>query len=346
MTLHPDLLKTVADLNKLLGDNKIRPGSEVSNPGRITTGSLSLDLVLGGGWPTGAWSEVIGEASHGKTAICLKTIAANQQADPDFTAVWIAGESWHPDWAETCGVDNSRVLVVESNIMEDAYGAALAFCENRQVDLVVIDSLPALTPSLEDEKEMGENTVGAAARLTNKFFRKVAAAQHRDPGEKQVAGILINQYRMKIGVMYGDPRTTPGGLGKDYAMSIRAEVKRDEWIEENVAGIGKHRVGQTIKIHTIKNKTSPPQQTAYVDFYVHNGGSVPAGQYDFAKEIVSLAILNGIVDRRGSWVYYTPEGGVERKWQGAQNLLNDIRAEVDLKDELTTAVLQTLKRTT
>jgi recombination protein RecA len=336
MTLHPDLLKTVADLNKALGD-KVKTGSDVSNPGRITTGSLALDLVLGGGWPTGVWSEIIGEASHGKTAICLKTIAANQALDPDFTVVWIAGENWHPEWAATCGVDNSRVLVVESNIMEDAYEAAIKFCESKQVDLLVIDSLPALTPGTENEKSMDEPTVGRGALLTNKFFRKVAAAQHREPGEKQIAGILINQYRMKIGVMHGDPRTTPGGLGKDYAMAVRAEVKRDEWQEIGPSG-NKRRIGQTIKMRTIKNKTYPPQQTAYVDFYMAEGGVVPAGNYDFAKEIVSLSLINGVVDRRGGWVFYG-----DRKWQGAANLLEAIRQEPELRKAIESEVMDTLK---
>jgi recombination protein RecA len=339
--MHPDLLKTIADLNKAMGD-RVKTGSDVANPGRITTGSLSLDLVLGGGWPTGVWSEVIGEASHGKTAICLKTIAANQALDPEFTVVWVAGETWHPEWAETCGVDNSRVIVVESNIMEEAYEAALKFCESRQVDLVVIDSLAALTPGAENEKSMDEMTVGRGALLTNKFFRKVAAAQHREPGEKQTAGILINQYRFKIGVMHGDPRTTPGGAGKDYAMAVRAEVKRDDWIEVGPAG-NKRRIGQTIKVRTIKNKTYPPQQTAYVDFYVTDGGDVPAGNYDFAKEIVSLGLINGVIERRGGWVYYTLDG-VDRKWQGAANLLEAIRNEPDLRVALESEVMDTLKK--
>jgi len=342
MTMHHDLLKTIADLNKALGDRVVM-GSDVANPGRITTGSLALDLVLGGGWPTGVWSEIVGEASHGKTAVCLKTIATNQALDPDFTTVWIAGEPWHPEWAATCGVDNDRVIVVESNIMEDAYEAAIKFCESKQVDLLVIDSLPALTPSTESEKAMDEFTVGRGALVTNKFFRKIAAAQARQPGEKQVAGILINQYRMKIGVMHGDPRTTPGGLGKDYAMAVRCEVKRDEWQEIGPSG-NKRRIGQTIKMRTIKNKTYPPQQTAYVDFYVADGGDVPAGEYDFGKEIVSLSLINGVVERRGGWVYYT-HAGVARKWQGAANLLASVREEPDLRSALEREVMDTLRKT-
>lgn len=337
MNFHPDFLKSVAGLKKTID---ITTGDEVSNPSRITTGSLVLDTTIGGGWPTGTWSEIIGEASSGKTALCLKTIAANQEKNPDFTVVWIAAESWHPEWAEKCGVDNSRVIVVRTNIMEDAYQAVLAVCESKQVDLIVIDSLPALTPSTEDEKLMEESTVGRGALLTNKFFRKIAAAQMRDPGEREVAGILINQWRMKIGVMMGDPRTTPGGLGKDYAMGIRIEAKRDGWIEVGT-GTAKRRIGQTIKAHTVKNKTYPPQMTAYVDFYFADGGDVFAGEYDSAKEILSLATVHGIVDRRGAWYYYTHKEE-ERKWQGAEQMLASLREEIFLAEDLSKEVLEVL----
>jgi recombination protein RecA len=148
---------------------------------------------------------------------------------------------------------------------------------------------------------------------------------------------MINQYRMKIGVMHGDPRTTPGGLGKDYAYSIRCEVKRDDWLEVGT-GQDKRRVGQTIRVRTIKNKTYPPQQTAYLDFYFSNGGPIDAGSYDTGKEIVALSILNGIVDRRGGWMYYK-----DRKWQGAQALIDSLREELDLRDEISAAVMDTLK---
>jgi len=186
---------------------------------------------------------------------------------------------------------------------------------------------------------MEESTVGRGALLTNKFFRKVGKATKRSLTEEErgVTGIVINQFRMKIGVMHGDPRTTPGGLGKDYAMAVRCEVKRDEWIEIGSSG-NKQRIGQTIRVRTIKNKTAPPQQTAYFDFYFENGGAVPPGDYDFGKEIVAISILNGIVERRGGWFFYG-----DRKWQGAENLLNSIREELDLREDLESGVLGTLK---
>lgn len=337
--INNEALKIAAQINKRLGAGTVVRGNEIILPGRITSGSLALDLVLGGGWPVNQWAEIIGEASHGKTAIALKTVAANQKKNPEFTAVWIAAEPWSAQYAEMCGVDLDRILVVETNLMEDAYGAVIDFCESRSVDLLVIDSLPALVPSSEDEKDMDEATVGRGALLTNKFFRKVGKATKRSLVEEErgVTGLIINQFRMKIGVMHGDPRTTPGGLGKDYAMAIRAEVKRDTWIEIGPSG-NKRRIGQTIRVRTIKNKTFPPQQSAFFDFYMADGGLVPPGEYDFGKEIASLSILTNVVDRKGGWLYYG-----DRKWQGAENFLNSLREEVDLAEEITNKVLDSLK---
>jgi recombination protein RecA len=335
--INSDALKVVAQLNKKYGANTVVAANNVVATQRVTSGSLTLDVVLGGGWPMNRWVELVGEASHGKTAIALRTIAANQKVNPDFTAVWIAAEDFDSKYAELCGVITERVILVETNSMENAYEAVIKFMESKAVDMVVIDSLPALVPGAEDEKEMDEFTVGRGALITNKFFRKVASATKRDliESERPVLGMMINQYRMKIGVMHGDPRTTPGGLGKDYAYSVRCEIKRDEWLEVGT-GQDKRRVGQTIRVRTIKNKTYPPQQTAYLDF--SDGGPVDAGGYDSGKEIVALSILNGIVDRRGGWMYYG-----DRKWQGAQALIDSLREEVDLRAELTAAVMDTLK---
>ena len=337
--INSDALKVMAVINKKLGAGTVVFADAVNIPNRITTGSLTLDTVLGGGWPMNHWIELVGEASHGKTALALKTIAANQVRNPDFTAVWIAAEQFDSGYAEMCGVDTTRVIIVETNSMEDAFEAVIQFMESKSVDMVVVDSLPALVPNAEDEKAMDEFTVGRGALITNKFFRKVSGVTKRlmDGSERPILGVMINQYRMKIGVMHGDPRTTPGGLGKDYAYSIRCEVKRDEWIDVGT-GENKRRVGQTIRVRTIKNKTFPPQQTAYMDFYFSEGGEIDPGAYDSGKEIIAMSLLNGVVERRGGWLYYN-----ERKWQGSINLLNSIREEVDLKEALTDAVMDSLK---
>lgn len=335
--LNPDAQRILAELNKKFGAETAVLGNEIREDfvTRMTTGSTTFDFVLGGGFPTNQWNELIGEPSHGKTAIALKTIAANQARDPDFTTVWVAAEQWVPSYAVMCGVDLERVIVIESNIMETAYQSVIQFAESKAVDAIVIDSLPALVPSPEADKTMDELTIGKGALLTNKFFRVVGKAMKRSltESERPVLGIVINQYRMKIGVMHGDPRTTPGGEGKNYAFFTRSEVRRDEWIEEGT-GVNKQRVGQRIKIRTIKNKTAPPQRIAYVDFYFQDSGIYEAGDFDLAKEVAAMSMVKEIVDRRGGWIYYG-----ERKWQGQAAFVDSLREEVDLMSEVRDKVL-------
>jgi recombination protein RecA len=338
--MNKDALAVVNKINKDLGAGTIVLGSEIiASPPRFTSGSLSIDVALGGGWPPNQWHEIIGEASNGKTALALKTVAANQKRDPEFTTVWVAAEEWVVGYAELCGVDSSRVYVVSTNIMEEAYGAVIKFAESKAVDCIVVDSLPALVPSAEDDKEMEESTVGRGALLTNKFFRKVGKASKRSlvSPERPFIGIVINQYRMKIGVMYGDPRTTPGGLGKDYAFFTRTEVRRDEWIESGT-GQEKRRVGQSIKARIIKNKSAAPSQVATVDFYFSEGETVPAGEFDFAKEVIAMGIINKVITRAGA--YYRYAG---RQWQGSDAMLSSIREEIDLKETLERDVLDSIK---
>lgn len=331
-----DVKALAAEINKKYGDNVVVLASEVSDMvPRITSGSLGLDLILGGGWPANQWVEVIGDPSSGKTATILKTIAANQERDPDFITVWVAAEKWVSEYAEMCGVDLERVLVVETNDMEEAYDACIKFAESKEIDCIVVDSLPALVPAAESDKDMEGSTVGRGALLTGKFFRKVGKATKRSlvEEERPVLGIIINQWRQKIGVMYGDPRTTPGGVGKDYAYFVRVEVRRGDWLEIG-SGDKKERIGQTLSFRTIKNKTAPAQRVAHVDFYFDEGGSIAPGEYDWAKEIVALAVLDGIIERRGAFYAYK-----EQKWRGKDALLQGIREDVDLTQEITSEVM-------
>jgi recombination protein RecA len=335
-----ELDKFVLKINKKLGAGTIVKGSEIRDNilERFPSGSLALDVALGGGWTVNQWHEIVGEASNGKTAIALKTIAANQKRDPEFTTVWIAAEQWVPSYADMCGVDTSRVYVISTNVMEDAMDAVIELAESRNVDCIVIDSLPALVPSAEDDREMGESTVGRAAIASNKFFRKVGKASKRSlvDQDRPFIGIMINQWRSKIGVMYGDPRTTPGGLGKDYSFFTRIEVKRDDWIEVGT-GDNKRRVGQTIKIRTLKNKSSAINPPAYVDFYFAEGGDLLPGDFDAGKEIVALGILNRVITRAGAYYRYG-----DRQWQGGDAILKSLREEIDLRETLEKDVLRSI----
>jgi recombination protein RecA len=341
LKISDEALAVAAAINKKHGADTIVLASKIRTDliPRVPSGSLALDVVLGGGWPGNQWHELIGEPSHGKSALALKTIAKNQALDPNWTAVWVAAEGWAPQWARDLGVDTDRVLIVETNIMEEAYDAAVDFAGSRTVDCIVIDSLPALMPTMEDEKELWESVPGRRALLTGSFFRKVGQATKRSlvETERPVLGLMVNQWRSKIGVLHGDPRTTPGGQGKDYAYWTRVEVRRDEWLEVGT-GQDKRRIGQAIKFRTIKNKSAAPHQVGVVDFYFADGGPVRKGEFDFAKEIVALAVANDIIERKGAWYYLG-----DAKWQGTAPLLVNLREEPALRERVEREVLDLLR---
>lgn len=314
----------ISSINKKYGERVIVQGNEVKEEvPRITTGILAYDLMLGGGWPMNQWSEIIGDESSGKTAIAYKTIAANQAIDPDWIAMWIAAEEFVPDYAKAIGVDLDRLWVVETNVMEQVYDLIIRAMENRAVDCIVLDSLPALVPGDEAEKMMDEFSVGLGARLTGKFFRKSSKAQKRSliDEDRGCTGLVINQWREKIGVMYGDPRTTPGGKAKNFHYFCRVEVKRDEWLK-----LKDEPVGQTIRARTMKNKTYRPQQVAVVDFYFAECFPFNLGDFDVIKDIVNICISIDVITRTGA--YYNFNG---QKWQGKDSLLLAVREDVDLQ---------------
>lgn len=357
MPLSREVQALVAEMNKPpAGKDSKTPGgygpgtvmlaSDIVQPDRITTGSLAFDVALGGGWPVNQWHEIVGLESAGKTTICLQTIAANQEVNPDFLAVWIAAEWYDPDFAEMCGVDNSRVVVVNENIAENAFGVALKWLTSQQCDLLVMDSLPAMTPGDEAEAAMEEVNVALMARLTNKFFRKQGSAGKRAMAgnERPCTGLLINQWRDKIGIQWGDPRTTPGGNGKNYSFFTRTEVRQDEWLTYSADGTkaNKVRVGQTIKCRVFKNKSAPPHRVATFDFYFENAEVHAAGTIDTFKEIVGLGVVHGVIkppadhSNKSSWLEYH---GVRAN--GADNMCDALAQDLDVAEVLRKEVLAT-----
>ena len=335
-----ETLEEIANaVNKKFGEEVVVQGSRIADSlPRISTGVLAFDMMLGGGWPVNQWSEIIGEESSGKTAIAYKTIAANQAKDPNWVALWIAAEEYVPEYAEAIGVDLDRLWVVETNLMEHAYDMIIRAMENRAIDCVVLDSLPALVPGDEYERQMDEFTVGLGARLTGKFFRKAAKAQKRSllEEERGCTGLIINQWREKIGVMWGDNRTTPGGKAKNFHYFTRVEVKRDEWLKD-----GKTAVGQTIKGRTIKNKTYRPQQQAVVDFYFAECNGFPLGAFDTVKDMINIACADGVIARSGAFYSYE-----DQKWQGKEKLLAGFREDLDLQETLKSTLLNNTLVTT
>jgi recombination protein RecA len=325
MSARAELLKAV---NKKYGDGTLIRGAELKNRviPRITTGSLSFDIMLGGGWPVNQWNEVIGNPSAGKTVMALKTVAANQALNPKFEVLWIAAEQFVPDWAEASGVQLDRVDLIETNIMEHAYEIIVQALDFRAYDLIVVDSLPALVPGEEAEKEVKEHTVALGAKLTAKFYRKTGKTGRRSMIEEDRpwTGLVINQWREKIGVMFGDPRTTPGGQAKDFEYFTRVEVARDEWILND----RKLRVGISMKAKTIKNKVSAAHRAGSVDFYFDEVPGFNAGDYDSFKELFFVAQSYGIIEQGGGIYKFAGD----KIGKGATEALQTLRSAPELRD--------------
>lgn len=346
MTISKEALTLIAKINKEHGEGSVVMGTDMTLAGRFPTGSLSLDVILGGGWAANQWVEVYGKESHAKSAIVLKTIATNQQLDPNFTTLWIASEHYNDEYARMLGIDNDRVIVVATQEMEFAFETIIQFLGAQAVDCVVLDSYPALIPGEEADKSMDDAVVAVGARKVGKFFRKVGAASKRptDGSGRNFLGIIVNQLRADIGGFspHGTPTITPGGTGKNYFFYSRVLVKRDDWLYEARPGKGKTIVGQTIKMQTIKHKAGPAQQIATVDFYNRDAPLLNffEGDFDTVKEMLTYALLYDIIVRRGAYYTYG-----ERKWgPGKESLLASMREEVDLQEALREAILEAAAR--
>jgi recombination protein RecA len=333
------VLEVMAEINRDYGPETVVWGSQLRflDVPRISSGSLALDTALGGGWTVNAWHEIYGDESSGKTTIILKTIATQQAQDPSWTVFWIAAEEFVPEWAQILGCDIQRIIVMQTNVLEEAANAAIRILETRTVDALVIDSLPALSPITETEGAMEDQQVGQVARMMGKFFRKAYTAMKRSlvESDRPVTCFMVNQWREKIGIMFGDPRTTPGGRAKNYWYSTRVELKRDEWITEGEKR-NQRKVGISIKCLTKKNKSYPPERVASFDFYFdHNELKLPPGNYDWAKELVTLAVYYDVFQVKGSYYHFG-----EESWHGRAALEEQVREDLSLHQRLQGVVLE------
>jgi recombination protein RecA len=327
---------TITSINKTLGEGTLLRGRDLRNHvlPRVTSGSLAIDLAIGGGWPLNCWVSIEGEPSNGKSVIALKTIAANQAVDKHYTGLWIAAEPFVVPWAVACGVDMDRMVIADTKVMEDAFQICVEMLNQRAVDCIVIDSLSALTPTEEDDKAMDELQVALGARVTGKFMRKSSVAQRRSLTEpdRPCLAMIISQWREKVGVQYGDNRVTPNGRAKEFFYMIRAEVRRDDFL-----GTDKHRVGISMKMRVTKNKTAPPQRMAAVDFYWEDHGRHAAGSYDVGKQVANLALELDVVDLNGAMYQFDGQ-----KWRGKEAFYQAIDEDPELESAIDRAVRQTL----
>ena len=291
-----------------LGDNKHMKVDVVSS------GCLSLDIALGvGGYPKGRIIEIYGPESSGKTTFALQAIAEHQKAGG--RAAFIDAEhALDPVYAEKLGVNIDELLLSQPDTGEQALEICEALVRSEALSIVVIDSVAALVPQAEIDGEMGDSHVGLQARLMSQALRKLSGTINKT----KTTCIFINQLREKVGVMFGNPETTPGGRALKFYASIRLDIRRAEQLK-----MGEGIVGNRTVIKVVKNKVAPPFKTATVDIMYGEGVSKEG-------EILDLAVDAGVVDKSGAW--YSYDG--EKLGQGKEAVKLMLKENLKLRDEI------------
>jgi len=304
------------DLRKRFGDGAIMKLGESSHlqVEVIPTGALSLDLALGvGGIPRGRVTEIYGPDASGKTTLCQHIIAEVQRMG-GIAAFIDVEHALDPGYAARCGVDVDNLYISQPDTGEQALEIAEALVRSGAVDVVVIDSVAALVPRAEIEGEMGDAHVGLQARLMSQALRKLSGAVK----QSNTAFIFTNQLRQKIGVMFGNPETTTGGMALRFYASVRLDMRRVESIKE-----GGEVIGNRTKVTVKKNKVAPPFKVAEFDI-MYNEGISKAG------DVLDMAVEAGMVEKRGAFYTY----GEVRLGQGRENAKQFLRDTPSLALEI------------
>ena len=280
----------------------------------VSTGSLGLDIALGvGGLPRGRVIEIYGPESSGKTTLTLQVIAEMQKMGG--TAAFIDAEhALDPSYAQKLGVDVDNLLVSQPDTGEQALEIADMLVRSGSVDVVVVDSVAALTPKAEIEGEMGDSHMGLQARLMSQALRKLTANIKRN----NTLVIFINQIRMKIGVMFGNPETTTGGNALKFYASVRLDIRRVGAIKK-----GDEIIGNETKVKVVKNKVSPPFKEAFFDILYGQGISREG-------EIIELGVAHKFVDKSGAWYAYNGD----KIGQGKDNAREFLREHPEIAHEI------------
>ena len=285
----------------------------------IPTGSISLDIATGvGGYPRGRVIEIFGPESSGKTTLALHAIAEAQRLG-GVAAFIDAEHALDVNYASKLGVDIENLLISQPDTGEQALEVTETLVRSGAVDIIVIDSVAALVPKAEIEGEMGDSLPGLQARLMSQALRKLTAAISKS----QTVVIFINQLRQKIGVMFGNPETTPGGTALKFYASMRLDIRKTDTLKE-----GQDTTGGRVRVKIVKNKVAPPFKQAEFDIYFNEGISKTG-------EILDLAVEKGIIEKSGAWYNYNGT----RFAQGRENAKEYLKAHPEVFNEIYKKVL-------
>ena len=310
------LEQVLADIEKQFGAEAIMKlgDNEHMNVDVTSSGSLTIDIALGvGGYPKGRIIEIFGPESSGKTTVALQAIAEVQK-NGGRAAFIDAEHALDPVYAKNLGVNINELLLSQPDTGEQALEICDALVKSDAVDIVVIDSVAALVPQAEIDGEMGDSHVGLQARLMSQALRKLSGTMNKT----KTTAIFINQLREKVGVMFGNPETTPGGRALKFYSTIRLDVRRGEQIK-----LGDQIVGNKTNIKVVKNKVAPPFKTATVDIMYGEGISREGEILDIGSELA-------IVDKSGAWYSYNGQ----KIGQGKENVKVYLKENPALRDEI------------
>ncbi len=315
----------LAQIEKQFGKGSIMKLGEASakmTVDVITTGALSLDVALGvGGIPRGRVVEIYGPEASGKTTVALHIIAEAQRAG-GVAAFIDAEHALDPAYAKNLGVDVDNLLISQPDTGEQALEIAEALVRSNAVDVVVVDSVAALVPRAEIEGEMGDSFVGLQARLMSQALRKLTGAISKS----HTVAVFINQLREKVGVMFGNPETTPGGRALKFYASVRLEVRKAESLK-----VGQDNVGMRVRVKVVKNKVAPPFKQAEFDIIYGEGISKEGCIVDIATEL-------SIISKMGAWYSY----GDTRLGQGRENTRDFLKQNPNVAKEIEAKVREAL----